>query len=79
MAFKYIAVFALVAVATAIELDHHYNHHHQHQPLLVKKLVEVEHEAPAHYDFEYSGTNTFYKITFLLIRSGSGLVFNQKS
>lgn len=58
MAFKYVAVFALVAVASAIELDHHYNQHH-HQPLIVKKLVEVEHEAPAHYDFEYSGMNNF--------------------
>lgn len=45
MAFKYIALFAFVAAAAAVELNYH------HQPLLVKT---VEHHAPAEYAFEYS-------------------------
>lgn len=46
MAFKYIALFAFVAVASAIELQHA-----AYQPAYAKA---VEHEAPAEYAFEYS-------------------------
>lgn len=52
MAFKYIALFAFVAAASAVELQHAYQHAYQpvYQPALVKK---VEYEAPAEYSFEY--------------------------
>lgn len=52
MAFKYIALFAFVAMASAIELQHAY------QPVVYAKqptyVKHVEHEAPAEYAFEYS-------------------------
>ena len=50
MAFKYIALFAFVAVASAIELQHA-----AYQPIYGKTLIKtIEHEAPAEYAFEYS-------------------------
>lgn len=58
MAFKFIALFALIAAASAI--PQYYDNHH-YQPTIVKQLVQptivkkiVEHEAPANYDFQYS-------------------------
>lgn len=59
MAFKFIALFALIAAASA--LPQYYDDHYHYQPALVKQFVQpaivkkiVEHEAPANYDFQYS-------------------------
>ncbi|KAL7044565.1 hypothetical protein ACKWTF_001971 [Chironomus riparius] len=65
MASKFIALFALVAVASAQHYQNDYynsnydNHHYaapavvkQVQPALIKK-VAYEHEAPANYEFNY--------------------------
>jgi hypothetical protein len=64
MASKFIALFALLAVATAQHYQNDYyqsnydNHYHQPavikqvQPTLIKK-VAIEHEAPANYEFNY--------------------------
>ena len=65
MAFKFIALFAFIAVASALPQYHYDNDHYQHyqpativkqlvQPTIVKKIVHAEHEAPANYDFTYS-------------------------
>lgn len=52
--------FAALASATPIELDQYNNYHHQPQqllikqePTLIKKIVHVEQDAPAHYEFKY--------------------------
>ena len=57
MAFKFIALFAFIAVASALPQYHYDNDHYQHyqpativkllvQPTIVKKIVHAEHEAP---------------------------------
>lgn len=51
MAFKYVALFAFIATAAAIELQHAYQPVVYAKPTLVKK---IEYEAPAEYAFEYS-------------------------
>jgi hypothetical protein len=63
MAFKFIALFAFIAVAAAAP-GHYYEQPaliQSYQPAVVKQVVQptyikkvVEHEAPANYDFEYS-------------------------
>ena len=56
MAFKFVAFFALIAVASALP-QHYYEQPalvKSYQPALVKKVAYEEHEAPANYDFEYS-------------------------
>jgi Insect cuticle protein len=64
MAFKFVALCAFIAVASALP-QHYYNddHHHHYQPAIVKqvvqptilkKIIHEEHEAPANYDFTYS-------------------------
>lgn len=56
--FVAILAFAAFASATPIELDQ-YNNYHQpqllikQQPTLIKKVVHVEQDAPAHYEFKY--------------------------
>lgn len=58
---QFVAILAFVALAAAspIELDQYNNYHQpQHviikeQPTLIKKVVQVEHDAPAHYEFKY--------------------------
>ncbi len=58
MAYKFIALFAFIAAASALP-QYPYDYHHQ--PTVVKQLVQptivkkiVEHEEPANYDFTYS-------------------------
>jgi hypothetical protein len=58
MAFKFIALFALVAVAAALP-QHYYEQPalvKSYQPAVVKKIAydHQEHEEPANYDFKYS-------------------------
>jgi hypothetical protein len=56
MAFKFVALFALIAVASAIP-QHYYQQPalvKSYQPAVVKKIAYEEPEAPANYDFEYS-------------------------
>jgi len=62
MAFKYVALFALLAVAAAAPQHHYYEQPSiikSYQPV-VKQIVQpvikkiVEHEEPANYDFEYA-------------------------
>jgi Insect cuticle protein len=62
MAFKYVALFALLAAASAAP-QHYYEqqaHLQSYQPHIVKQVVQpvikkiVEHEEPANYDFEYA-------------------------
>lgn len=60
MAFKFLALFALIAAASAIAVPQYYDNHH-YQPAVVKQFVQptivkkiVEHEEPANYDFKYS-------------------------
>jgi hypothetical protein len=62
MAFKFIALFALIAAASAVP-QHYYEQPaliKSYQPAVVKQVVQpivkkiVEHEEPANYDFEYS-------------------------
>ena len=58
MASKFIALFALVAVASAV--PQYYQQSYQPvvkqivQPTIVKKIAYEQPEAPANYDFEYS-------------------------
>jgi hypothetical protein len=52
MAFKCIALFALIAVAAAAPQHYYEQSEKSYQPI-VKKIVE-EHEEPANYDFEYA-------------------------
>jgi hypothetical protein len=58
MAFKLVALFALVAVAAAGP-QHYYEQeavHQSYQPIVKHEAIKkvVEHEEPANYDFEYS-------------------------
>ncbi|CAG9798873.1 unnamed protein product [Chironomus riparius] len=63
MAFKFIALFAFIAAASALP-QHYYEQPalvKSYQPVvkqfvqpIVKKVAYEEHEAPANYDFEYS-------------------------
>jgi Insect cuticle protein len=62
MAFKFIALFALIAAASAAP-QHYYEQPaliKSYQPAVVKQVVQpvlkkiVEHEEPANYDFEYA-------------------------
>jgi Insect cuticle protein len=63
MAFKYVAIFALLAAASAAP-QHYYEQPSglkTYQPAVVKQVVQpayvkkvVEHEEPANYDFEYA-------------------------
>ncbi|XP_070499688.1 larval cuticle protein A2B-like [Chironomus tepperi] len=63
MAFKFIALFAFIAVASALP-QHYYQQPalvKSYQPVvaqyaqpIVKKVAYEEHEAPANYNFEYS-------------------------
>lgn len=60
MAFKFIALFALIAAASAAP-QHYYEQPaliKSYQPAVVKQILQpvvkhVEHEEPANYDFEY--------------------------
>lgn len=52
--------FVALASASPIELDQYNNYHQQpqqliikQQPTILKKIVQVEQDAPAHYEFKY--------------------------
>lgn len=72
MAFKFVAFFALLAVAAAAP-QHYYEQPaliKSYQPAVVKQLVQptyikkvVEHEEPANYDFEYGVHGELKSIT----------------